>query len=223
MIFLFNLTTIYIVGFLIKEVYIFMIMKKIVLLFALIFASSSLIAQETHNRFLGKADAPVTLYEFSSISCIHCANFSETILPKIKEKYIDTGKAKLVFMDVPFGGSINLFAHSVLYQTKNNEDFFKLVSVLLKNQAKLKSFNDVKTYAKLMGLTDKDLTKAENKDFQEQLVQNSQKYLKSLGVEGTPTLFIMKSGEPLTSSSVKLVGTPNFSAVEREIEKALKK
>lgn len=198
-------------------------MKKLFLLFSLVFVGSNLLAEETHNRFLGKADAPVTLYEFASIACIHCATFNENIVPKIKEKYIDTGKAKIVFMDVPFGGATNLLAHSVLYQTKNNEAFFKLASVLFKNQMKLKSANDVKTYAKLMGLTDADIKKAEDKKFQEQLIQTSQKYLQNLAIEGTPTLFIVKTGEPLTSSSVKLVGLPNFNAVEREIERALKK
>lgn len=200
-----------------------MTIKKLVLLFALVFAGSNLFAQETHNRFLGKEDAPVTLYEFASIACVHCANFSENIMPKIKEKYIDTGKAKLVFMDVPFGGGVNLFSHSVLYKTKNNEEFFKLSAILLKNQMKLKSVNDVKTYAKLMGLSDKDLKEAESKEFQEKLIKLSQNYLQTLKVEGTPTLFIVKTGEPLTASSVKLVGTPNFSAVEREVERALKK
>ncbi len=202
-----------------------MIIKNIVFtFFALLFTSSLLMsAYTTHDRFIGKENAPVVIYEFGSISCVHCATFSETIIPKIKEKYIDKGLVKLIFIDVPFGGEINLYAHSVLYQTKNNKDFFKLLSVYLKNQAKLKSVKDVKTYAKLMGLSDQDLEKANDKVFQEKLIENSKKYLQSLSVEGTPTIFIIKAENKVTSSSVKLVGNPSFSAVEREIDKLLQK
>jgi len=50
---------------------------------------------------LGKADAPVTIVEYASMTCSHCANFHNTVLPKLKEKYIDTGKAKLILREFP--------------------------------------------------------------------------------------------------------------------------
>ncbi|MEZ5817277.1 MAG: DsbA family protein [Hyphomicrobiaceae bacterium] len=50
---------------------------------------------------LGKADAPITIYEYASMTCSHCAHFSTTVLPKLKEKYIDTGKVKLVMREFP--------------------------------------------------------------------------------------------------------------------------
>ena len=48
---------------------------------------------------LGKADAPVTIIEYASMTCGHCANFHNKILPVLKEKYIDTGKVRLVFAE----------------------------------------------------------------------------------------------------------------------------
>eukprot|EP01133_Synstelium_polycarpum_P029533 gene29533-36207_t len=51
---------------------------------------------------LGKADAPVTIVEYASMTCPHCAHFTVATLPTIKEKYIDTGKAKLILREFPF-------------------------------------------------------------------------------------------------------------------------
>ncbi|MGE0697726.1 MAG: DsbA family protein [Hyphomicrobiaceae bacterium] len=50
---------------------------------------------------LGKADAPVTIVEYASMTCSHCASFHNTVLPKLKEKYIDTGKARLIMREFP--------------------------------------------------------------------------------------------------------------------------
>ena len=50
----------------------------------------------------GKADAPVTIVEYASLTCVHCANFHKTVLPKLKEKYIDTGKVRLIYREFPF-------------------------------------------------------------------------------------------------------------------------
>ncbi len=56
-------------------------------------------------RILGDPDAPVTLIEFASMSCPHCAAFHAERLPAIKEDWIDTGKVKLEFRDFPLNGA----------------------------------------------------------------------------------------------------------------------
>jgi protein-disulfide isomerase len=50
---------------------------------------------------LGKADAPITLVEYGSVTCPHCARFNKDVLPALKAKYVDTGKAKYIFREVP--------------------------------------------------------------------------------------------------------------------------
>lgn len=50
---------------------------------------------------VGKADAPITIVEYASMTCGHCASFHNTYLPTIKQKYIDTGQAKLVIREFP--------------------------------------------------------------------------------------------------------------------------
>ena len=54
------------------------------------------------DRILGDPNAPVTIVEYSSLTCPHCASFHRDTLPQLKKEYIDTGKAKLVYRDFPF-------------------------------------------------------------------------------------------------------------------------
>ncbi len=53
------------------------------------------------DMVLGKADAPVTIIEYASLTCPHCAHFHTDVLPAIKKDYIDTGKVKLIYRDFP--------------------------------------------------------------------------------------------------------------------------
>ncbi len=50
---------------------------------------------------IGKPDAPITIVEYASLTCPHCARFHTDTLPKLKEKYIDPGKVRLVYRDFP--------------------------------------------------------------------------------------------------------------------------
>lgn len=53
------------------------------------------------DRVLGRADAPVTVIEYASFTCSHCADWTNEVLPDFKARYIDTGKVRLVFRDMP--------------------------------------------------------------------------------------------------------------------------
>lgn len=59
-------------------------------------------AKLLEDRVLGRADAPVTVIEYASFTCSHCARFHAETLPRLKTAYIDTGKVKFVFRDFPF-------------------------------------------------------------------------------------------------------------------------
>jgi len=53
------------------------------------------------ERVLGRADAPVTVIEYASFTCPHCADWSLNVLPTFKARWIDTGKVRLVYRDLP--------------------------------------------------------------------------------------------------------------------------
>ncbi len=83
---------------------------------------------------LGAEDAPVTLIEYASFTCPHCAAFHEEVLPELKAAYIDTGQVRLVYREVffdPFG----LWAALVARCGGGGERFFAITDLLYANQA----------------------------------------------------------------------------------------
>lgn len=56
------------------------------------------------DRILGDADAPITIIEYSSLTCPHCAQFHKDTLPDVKEKWVETGKARIVYRHFPLDG-----------------------------------------------------------------------------------------------------------------------
>ena len=81
---------------------------------------------------LGKADAPVTIVEYASMTCSHCATFHNTVLPKLKEKYIDTGKVRLILREFPLD---NLAAAgSMLARCAPAEKSYEVVGALFAKQ-----------------------------------------------------------------------------------------
>ncbi|MBV16353.1 thioredoxin domain-containing protein [Thalassospira sp. GB04J01] len=89
-------------------------------------------AAEWKEHVLGDADAPVTIIEYASLTCPHCAAFHNEVLPEIKEKLIDTGKAKMIFRDYPLDG-IALRAAAVA-QCAGDDRYFGVLSMLFKSQ-----------------------------------------------------------------------------------------
>ena len=66
-------------------------------------SNESSVLNLTENDFIiGNDNAPITIIEYASMSCSHCANFHNNTLPDLKKEYIDTGKVKYVFRDFPY-------------------------------------------------------------------------------------------------------------------------
>ena len=98
---------------------------------------------------LGKEDAPVTIVEYASLTCGHCANFHNTILPGLKEKFIDTGKVKLVFREFPLNQldtAVYMLSRCALgADGKSSGDqarYFAMVGVFFKDQRQWAFTND---------------------------------------------------------------------------------
>lgn len=82
------------------------------------------------DRVLGDPGAPVTIYDYSSLTCPHCAAFHANVLPELKAKYIDTGKVKLVFRDFPFDR--NALLASAMARCAPAERYYPLLDILFK-------------------------------------------------------------------------------------------
>lgn len=89
---------------------------------------------------LGSADAPLTIIEYASVTCPHCATFHEAVFPEIKEKYIDTGKVRFVFREFPTAPAELSVVGSMLARCaadKGGDDaFFLVLGSLFKTQQK---------------------------------------------------------------------------------------
>ncbi len=81
---------------------------------------------------LGKADAPITVVEYASMTCSHCANFHNKVFEALKEKYVDTGKVRFIMREFPLD---NLAAAaSMLARCAGDGKTFPLISALFAKQ-----------------------------------------------------------------------------------------
>lgn len=80
---------------------------------------------------MGSEDAPVTIVEYASMTCPHCANFHVNTLPEIKEKYVDTGRVRIIFRE--FGFDPRAEAGFMLARCAGDR-YFPMIDVLFKQQ-----------------------------------------------------------------------------------------
>jgi len=84
------------------------------------------------EKVLGSATAPITMIEYSSLTCSHCADFHALTLPLIKSEYIDTGKVKFVYRDFPLDNGTALTASIVA--RCSGDRFFTVLDLLYQSQ-----------------------------------------------------------------------------------------
>jgi protein-disulfide isomerase len=113
-------------------------------------------AAELEDRALGDPNAPVTIVEYASLTCPHCADFHEEVLPELKERYIATGKVRMVYRDFPLDQ--RALAAAVLAHCAGPERYFGFLDVLFETQESWARADDylgaLKRLGKLGGLTD---------------------------------------------------------------------
>ena len=84
------------------------------------------------DRVHGSPDAPVTMIEYASMTCSHCAAFQVQVLPDLKRDYIDTGKVKLVLREFPLDAGARMA--SSLARCLEGEAYFNFIDLLFRNQ-----------------------------------------------------------------------------------------
>jgi protein-disulfide isomerase len=164
--------------------------------------AESLLALTEQDRVLGKPDAPITIIEYASLTCPHCARFEADVLPKLKAKWIDTGKAKMATRDFP-RDEADLRAH-MLVRCVPPDRFYPLVEMLFETQEKwvvAKDWRDaLEKLVRLAGIGKKEFDSCiTNKAIEDQVVQSRLTAVQLLGVNSTPTFFIngkKYEGEP---------------------------
>lgn len=142
---------------------------------------------------IGEASAPVTIFEYASMSCSHCAAFHNNVFPELKEKYIDTGKVKLVFRGFPLDESA--LRGSLLLRCGKEpqpEKFLKVLFRTLNNWAGKKNYLEIHSnIAKLGGITGAEFDACmADKVMEEKILTHRLHAGKVLDVRSTPTFFV---------------------------------
>ncbi|MEH7502866.1 thioredoxin domain-containing protein [Neobacillus drentensis] len=167
----------------------------------------------SNQPFLGEKSAPVSIIEFGDYKCPNCKNFDKDVVPIIQKELVDTGKAKLYFMNDSF---INVdstrsakFAESV-FQELGNETFWKFHDLLFEKQPEDTKYEKVDVFTEDFLVdtlkevaSDSDVDKVV-KNFQDKKSDKAwdkdMDYAKKLGVTGTPTVFV--NGEKFEGQTI---------------------
>lgn len=166
------------------------------------------------DRVLGKADAPITIFEFFSLTCPHCADFSEHTFPKLKAEWIDTGRAKLVYRDYPLDR--NALKAAMVARCGPPERYPAFVETLFQQQQAWGPQADpvpaLRRIAKLGGISDEQVDKClADEGLSKAIVAGEYQAQKDYGVESTPTFFV---------NGKKLVGAMSYDDLAAELGKA---
>jgi protein-disulfide isomerase len=137
------------------------------------------------QQFLGDANAPVTLIEWSDFSCGFCGKFHKETLPAIKSTYVETGKVKYVLMHFPVIGQNSRIAALASECANEQGKFWEYVDVLFNNQGALANAN-LKTYASQLGLDTTQFNTCLDTAKYDAKVTANQELGQSVGVSGTP-------------------------------------
>jgi protein-disulfide isomerase len=174
--------------------------------------------QSLPDMALGPANASVTVTEYASMTCPHCAAFNENVFPKIKSEYIDSGKVRYVFREFPL--DIKAAAGSMLARCIAKDDagkYFAVVDMLFKQQNDWVVKNTTETLTRIgkqAGLSQQAVEDCLKDQALLDKIVADQKYASEvLQVNSTPTFFL--NGE-------KIKGETSFEEFDKRIKSLLK-
>jgi protein-disulfide isomerase len=165
------------------------------------------------ERVLGKPDAPITVIEYVSLTCPHCANFHRNVFPQVKKAYIDTGKVRFIVREFPIGRTAGNAA--IANRCAPEDKYFFLLGQFLSRQPEWVSQevrpDAIYAVAKASGMTRETFDKClSNQAIIDGLTEVKQRG-RQFGVIGTPTFFI---------NGRKAQGEVTFEEIKAMIEQA---
>jgi protein-disulfide isomerase len=171
--------------------------------------AQTVLALTKDDRILGNPDAPITIVEYASLTCPHCAHFTNEVLPELKKKWIDTGKAKLVLRDYPLDEPA--LRAAMIARCAPPDRFYAYTDMFFGAQDKWVTAHDYRDalarLVKLGGMSREEFdnclknTALENKIVEGRLIAS-----KELDVNSTPTFFI---------NGTKFTGAPTVEEFDK--------
>jgi protein-disulfide isomerase len=144
------------------------------------------------DNVLGDANAPITIVEYASMSCPHCADFHKRVFPELKAKYIDTGKVRMIFREFPLNPPAQTVA--MLARCVGPMRYNAFVATMFERQDDWLTNDDflgkVQTMSKQMGFTDDSFKKCLGDSALLTGINDSRERGGKFGVDSTPTFFV---------------------------------
>ena len=164
---------------------------------------------------LGSDKAPVTVIEYASMTCPHCAHFSATTFPELQKRYIDTGKVRYTLRAFPLD---QLSAGGFMLAVCGGKDrYMPIVETLFAKQADWivkDPIPPLMAIAKQFGFTEDQFKQClTNQKLLEDIAEVRDHAVTKLGVNSTPTFFI---------NGKKLLGDLSIDQMAKEIDPYLK-
>ena len=183
-------------------------------------ATAALVAKPVSlpDMALGPAKAAVTITEYASMTCPHCAAFGENVFPMLRSKYIDTGKVRFVFREFPI--DIKAAAASMLARCIAGDDavkYFETIDILFKQQDALieQTIDTLKLVGKRAGMSEPAVEACVKDQALLDKIKDDQSFaFETLKVDATPTFFV--NGE-------RVKGAMSFEELEAKVKSLLKR
>ena len=183
-------------------------------------ATAALVARPVSlpDMAVGSAKAPVTIAEYASMSCPHCAAFEQNVFPMLRSKYIDTGKVRFVFREYPL--DVKAAATAMLARCAANGDatkFFGVIETLFKQQDQLvaETKPTLDLVGKQSGMSDQAIEGClKDQGLLDRVAADQRFAHEVLKVDATPTFF---------NNGKMLKGAMSFEELEARIKPLLRK
>ena len=191
-------------------------MNKLFLFLIVIFGLSTIANAEIKRIVSGNQNAKITIIDYESLTCSHCANFHKDVYPSLKKDFIDTGLVKIEFRHFPLDiAALNAWKISLCKQDQSLEILEKLYSnqqAWIKGKEIEEVNNNLKEFLKKAGF-DIDFEKCiNNKEIEDYVLNDRIEGTKNFKVNSTPTIII---------NNEKFEKTLNYKNLKKSLEKMI--
>ena len=159
---------------------------------------------QPNDRVLGRADAPVTVVEYASFTCSHCADWHLNTLPAFKARFIDTGQVKLVFRDLPTPPVQAAATAAAVARCAAPERFFDVTRALMTGQAAALEAGNAgpwfQSAVAVSGRTEAEISACVADPATLAALRTGSQVATELGVQSTPSFFV--NGKAVTDRSL---------------------
>jgi len=147
------------------------------------------------DQVMGSPDAKLTIIEYASLTCPHCAHFHETMFPRMKAEWIDTGKARLIYRDFPTPPQALAVGAAMIDQCAGKDRYFGVLGLLFQTQEKWVGapvpLDEIKRIVRIAGITPEQVdTCVKRQDLANAIQARALEGNKKYGIDSTPSLVI---------------------------------